>query len=125
MQTGNPWLWLVFAGLCEVVYAVAMPHTQSFTRLWPSLLAILFIGLSMFGLSVAMRSLPVGTAYAIWVGIGAGGTALVGVLALGESRDPWRVAGLALIIAGIALLKLTHKPEQGDATPKPDWEQTA
>lgn len=105
----NPWLWLVFAGLCEIVYALAMPQTRSFTRLWPSTLAITFIVLSMYGLSVAMRSLPVGTAYAIWVGIGAGGTALIGLLFLHEPRDFLRLLGIGLVVVGIALLKLSHR----------------
>lgn len=65
----------------------------------------------MYFLSVAMRSLPVGTAYAVWVGIGAGGTAFAGLLFLNESKDVWRLVGVALIIAGILLLKLTHKEE--------------
>lgn len=102
-------MWLLFAGLCEVVYAVMMPRTQSFTRFLPSVVTVLFIALSMYGLSVAVRTLPVGTAYAVWVGIGAGGTALVGLLFLGEPRDLGRLAGLALVVGGIVLLKLTHK----------------
>jgi quaternary ammonium compound-resistance protein SugE len=105
----NPWIWLVIAGLCEVVYAVAMPHTHSFTRLFPSIFTIAFIAASMYSLSLAMRSLPVGTAYAVWVGIGAGGTALVGLLFLNESKDIPRLLGIALIIVGITLVKLTHK----------------
>lgn len=105
----NPWIWLIIAGMCEVVYAVAMPYTRSFTRLLPSLFTITFIAASMYCLSLAMRSLPVGTAYAVWVGIGVGGTAVVGLLFLNESKDIGRILGLGLIIVGIALLKLTHK----------------
>lgn len=109
MPLSNPWIWLLGAGCCEIIYAVTMPHTKSFTRLWPSLFTLGFIALSMYGLSVAMRTLPVGTAYAVWVGIGAGGTALVGLFFLNESRDPLRLLGILLIIGGIVLLKLTHK----------------
>lgn len=109
MNLHNPWLWLVFAGICEVIYAVAMPHTKSFTRLLPSAFTITFIALSMYGLSVAMRSLPVGTAYAVWVGIGAGGTGLIGLLFLNEPRDLGRIVGILLVIGGIALLKLSHR----------------
>lgn len=106
---GNPWVWLLIAGMSEVVYAVTMPHTQAFTRLGPSVVTLVFIGLSMFCLSVAVKSLPVGTAYAVWVGIGAAGTALVGLLFFHESKDPWRLLGFMLILAGIVLLKMTHK----------------
>ncbi len=108
-MTKSPWFWLVVAGLCEVVYAVAMPHTRSFTRFYPSILTITFIAASMYCLSLAMKELPVGTAYAVWVGIGAGGTAIVGLLCLNESRDIGRLIGIALVIGGIVLLKLTHK----------------
>lgn len=105
----NPWVWLLFAGLCEVVYAVLMPQARSFTRPLPSAVVILFIALSMFGLSMAMKSLPVGTAYAVWVGIGAGGTALVGLFFLNEPRDLPRLLGIAMIVGGIVLLKLSHR----------------
>lgn len=108
-MTKSPWFWLVIAGCCEVVYAVAMPHTRSFTRLLPSLLTITFIGLNLYFLSLAMRSLPVGTAYAVWVGIGAGGTALAGWLFLNASREIGRLLGMVLVISGIVLLKVTHK----------------
>lgn len=92
-----------------MVYAVVMPHTRSFSRLAPSIVAVVFIGLSMYCLSLAMRSLPVSTAYATWVGIGASGTALVGMLFLGESRDLGHIGGILLIISGIIILKLSHK----------------
>lgn len=110
MRIGSPWTWLVLAGLCEIVYALAMPHTRAFTRLWPSALALSFVAASMYGLSVAARDIPIGTAYAIWVGIGAAGTALVGLFFLGESRDLWRLLSLIAIIAGIVGLKLTSSP---------------
>lgn len=109
MNSANPWLWLLFAGFCEIVYAVSMPHTRSFTRLWPSLFTLFFVGLSMYGLSVAMRTLPVGTAYAVWVGIGAGGTALIGLAFLNEPRDLGRLLGIGMVVGGIILLKITHK----------------
>ncbi|MCS7063661.1 MAG: multidrug efflux SMR transporter [Methylacidiphilales bacterium] len=105
----SPWWWVVAAGLCEVVYAVVMPQTQGFTRLWPSLFTLAFIAASMYCLSLAMRGLPVGTAYAVWVGIGACGTALVGVCFLGESRDVGRLLGIGLIVVGIVLVKLSHR----------------
>jgi quaternary ammonium compound-resistance protein SugE len=108
MREWSPWTWLVLAGLCEIVYAVAMPHTRAFTRLWPSVIALTFVAASMYGLSVAAKSIPIGTAYAVWVGIGAAGTALVGLLFLNESRDLLRIVGLLAIIGGIVALKLTH-----------------
>lgn len=108
MKTDYAWLWLLAAGLCEVVYAVTMPHTRSFTRLFPSVITLVFIALSMYGLSMAMRSIPVGTAYAIWVGIGATGTALVGLFFLNESRELARLLGIGMVIGGIILLKITH-----------------
>ncbi len=109
MNASNPWLWLLIAGTCEVIYALIMPHSKSFTRIVPSAFTILFIALSMYCLSLAMRSLPVGTAYAVWVGIGACGTAIAGIFFLQESRDPMRLIGLGLIVCGIVLLKITHK----------------
>lgn len=110
MRFGSPWTWLVLAGLCEIVYALAMPHTKAFTRLWPSVLALAFVAASMYGLSVAARDIPIGTAYAIWVGIGAAGTALIGIVVLGESRDVWRVLSLLAVVGGIVGLKLTSAP---------------
>lgn len=100
------WLLLIAAGLCEIFYAAAMPRTDGFTRLWPSLFCIAFIAASMYLLSLATRSIPVGTAYAVWVGIGAVGTAIYGMLQLGEDRSLARMACFALIIMGIVGLKL-------------------
>ena len=100
------WFFLVCAGICEIFYAAAMPRTDGFTRLGPSLFCATFIALSMYLLSLATRTIPVGTAYAVWVGIGAVGTAVYGILALGEDRGVLRLLCFALIIAGIAGLKL-------------------
>jgi quaternary ammonium compound-resistance protein SugE len=80
------WLFLIAAGLCEIFYAAAMPRTEGFTRLGPSLFCAAFIAASMYLLSLATRSIPVGTAYAVWVGIGAVGTAAYGMLFLDEDR---------------------------------------
>lgn len=107
MRIDSPWTWLIVAGLCEIVYAVAVPHTKAFTRFWPSALALTFVAGSMYGLSVAAREIPIGTAYAVWVGIGAAGTALVGILFLGESKELGRLVSLFAIVAGIVGLKLT------------------
>lgn len=100
------WLFLIAAGVCEIFYAAAMPRTEGFTRLWPSLFCGAFITASMYLLSLATRTIPVGTAYAVWVGIGAVGTALYGMLALGEDRSVARMACFGLIIMGIVGLKL-------------------
>lgn len=100
------WLFLVCAGICEIFYAAAMPRTDGFTRLGPSLFCAAFIALSMYLLSLATRSIPVGTAYAVWVGIGAVGTAAYGIFVLGEDRSLLRILCFMLIIAGIAGLKL-------------------
>ncbi len=102
---GMGWIYLALAGVAEVFYAAAMPRTDGFTRLGPSLFCILFIGISMYLLSLATRTIPVGTAYAVWVGIGAVGTALYGSLFLGEDRSFLRLMCFVLIISGIVGLK--------------------
>lgn len=101
------WFILVIAGLLEVVWAVGLKYTQGFSRLWPGVMTIVAMVASMALLSWAMKTLPVGTAYAVWTGIGAVGVAIIGVLFLGESASPARLASLALIIIGIIGLKLS------------------
>lgn len=101
------WLILVVAGLFEIVWAVGLKYTEGFTRLWPSVGTALAFVLSLGLLSWAMRELPVGTAYAVWVGIGAVGTAIVGMTLLGEAPSLVRIASLVLIVLGIAGLKLS------------------
>ena len=106
------WFHLIAAGLCEIFYAAAMPRTAGFTKLWPSLFCGAFIAASMYLLSLASRTIPVGTAYAVWVGIGAVGTAAYGMLFLGEDRSVARMACFGLIIMGIVGLKfLTLRSE--------------
>lgn len=100
------WLFLLSAGLCEIFYAAAMPRTNGFTRLWPSLFCGFFIAASMYLLSLATRTIPVGTAYAVWVGIGALGTAVYGMVFLDEDRSLARMACFGLILMGIVGLKL-------------------
>lgn len=100
------WLYLILAGTAEVFYAAAMPRTEGFTRLGPSLFCIAFIAASMYFLSLATKTIPIGTAYAIWVGIGAIGTAIYGIAALGEDRSVMRIVCFGLILAGIVGLKL-------------------
>lgn len=100
------WFYLVLAGLAEVFYAAAMPRTDGFTKLGPSLFCAVFIGASMYLLSLATRTIPIGTAYAVWVGIGALGAAAYGILVLGEDRSAVRMLCFLLILAGIVGLKL-------------------
>lgn len=103
------WLILLIAGLLEVVWAIGLKYTHGFTRLIPSLITVTAMIASVVLLSWAMKSLPVGTAYAIWTGIGAVGAAIAGMVLLGESASPARLLSLGLIVAGIIGLKLsTH-----------------
>lgn len=102
------WLILAAAGLLEVVWAVALKDADGFTRLWPSVLGLAAASLSLFMLSVALRSLPTATAYAVWVGIGIVGVALVGILALGEEASVARLGFLALILIGIGGLRVVE-----------------
>lgn len=100
------WLILVIAGLFEVVWAVGLKYTEGFTRLWPSVITAVGMAISVYLLSLALKQLPIGTAYAIWTGIGAVGTALIGIFFLGESKDIARVLSILLIVAGIVGLKI-------------------
>jgi quaternary ammonium compound-resistance protein SugE len=100
------WILLLIAGAMETVFAVALKESDGFTRLWPSVIFAVASIVSFALLSLALRSLPVGTAYAVWTGIGAAGTALVGIVMLGEPRDILRLVSIALIIAGVVGLRL-------------------
>ncbi len=102
-----PWLLLAAAGLCEMVWITAARFSDGFTRILPGLVTVLAMGASLFLLAQAVRHIPVGTAYAVWTGIGAVCTAFVGILLFGESREPMRLACIALIILGIAGLRYT------------------
>jgi quaternary ammonium compound-resistance protein SugE len=100
------WLLLVIAGVLEVGWAIGLKYTQGFTRLWPSVWTLAAMVASMALLGTAMRVLPAGTAYAVWTGIGAVGTVLLGIALLGEPATHARLACIALILAGIIGLKL-------------------
>jgi len=104
------WLTLFFAGIFEVLWAVGLKSTHGFTRLWPSVLTIVAIVTSMYLLAIASRTLPIGTAYPVWVGIGAAGAATVGMVWLGEPVSAGRLFFLALLIVAIVGLKLTGQP---------------
>jgi len=99
------WVILVVAGLFEIGWAVGLKYTEGFTRVWPTVGTVLSMVISLGLLGVAMKSLPMGTAYAIWVGVGAVGTVILGIVLLGESAHPLRLVSLALIVAGIIGLK--------------------
>jgi quaternary ammonium compound-resistance protein SugE len=101
------WIILVLAGLLEIVWAVGLKYTEGFSRLWPSLGIVAAMILSVCMLGLAMKSLPVGTAYAVWVGIGIVGTVAAGIVFLHEPANAARLISIALIIAGIVSLKLT------------------
>lgn len=103
------WLILLLAGIFEIAWAVGLKYTEGFTRLWPTIGTVAAMTISLGLLGVALRSLPLGTAYAIWTGVGTIGTALLGIALLHESADPIRLACILLIVAGIVGLKLvTH-----------------
>jgi len=102
------WLILCLAGVLEIGWAIGLKYTEGFTRFWPSVATVVSLLVSFALLGIAMRSLPVGTAYAVWVGIGAVGTAVMGMLLFGDSTEPLRLVSLGLICAGIVGLKLAH-----------------
>jgi quaternary ammonium compound-resistance protein SugE len=103
----SPWIILVLASAFEVVMALGLKWSDGFTRLGGSAVAIAGSVVSMGLLAIALRSVPVGTGYAVWTGLGAVFTALVGMTALGESRDAVRVAGIAAVVTGVVLLQLS------------------
>ena len=101
------WVYLFIAGVLEVVWAIGLKYTQGFTKLVPSLITVAGMVLSFYFLSAALKTLPLGTSYAIWTGIGAVGTVICGMLFLGEPRDLLRILFVVLIISGIIGLKVT------------------
>jgi quaternary ammonium compound-resistance protein SugE len=100
------WLLLLVAGLLEVGWAIGLKYTEGFSKLWPSVFTVFCMAASVGCLGVAVRSVPIGTGYAVWVGIGALGTAILGMALFGESRAPLRLICLGLILAGVIGLKL-------------------
>lgn len=102
----SPWVLIVLAGILETVWALGLKYSDGFTRPWPSVITAVAVTGSFILLSAAMKSLPVGTAYAVWVGIGVLGTVIFAVILLGEPVTLQRVAGIVLILAGIIALKL-------------------
>ncbi len=102
------WILLFAAGLFEIVWAYTMKESAGFTRLWPSVITLAAMLASVVLLSMAMRTLPLGTAYTVWTGIGAVGAFTVGILVLGEAATPLRIGAAALIVSGLVLLKLSE-----------------
>jgi quaternary ammonium compound-resistance protein SugE len=103
----SPWLSLGIAGVFEIVWAVGLKYTDGFSRLWPSLLTLWAMGLSLYFLAQALKTIPLGTGYAVWTGIGAAGTAILGIILFSESAALVRLLCIALIIGGIIGLRLT------------------
>jgi quaternary ammonium compound-resistance protein SugE len=102
------WILLIFAGILEIGWAIGLKYTDGFTRLWPSVWTILAMVVSMYLLALAARALPIGTAYAVWVGIGAAGTAILGMYLFSEPRDVARILCIVLIVSGVVGLKILH-----------------
>jgi quaternary ammonium compound-resistance protein SugE len=103
------WMILVLAGLLETVWAVGLKYSHGFTRPAPTAVTVVAMAASMYLLAVAVRTLPIGTAYAVWTGIGAMGAAILGMMLLGEPRHPLRLASLVLVIVGVVGLKLSTR----------------
>ncbi len=101
------WIYLFIAGIFEIGFAMGLKYSEGFTRLWPTLVMAASGGLSFYLLSVSMKSLPVGTAYAVWTGIGAAGTVVLGIAFLEESGDLLRLVSISLIVVGIVGLRIS------------------
>jgi quaternary ammonium compound-resistance protein SugE len=102
------WFILFAAGLLEIGWAIGLKYTESFTKFWPTLGTVFALVASVLLLGIAMRTLPVGTAYAVWVGIGAIGTAILGIILFNEPTDILKIVSLGFICAGVVGLKLAH-----------------
>jgi len=103
----NPWFSLAIAGVFEVAWAVGLKYTDGFSRLWPSVFTLGAMAISVYFLAVAIRTIPLGTGYAVWTGIGAAGTVILGIILFAESANLLRLVCIGLIISGIVGLKLT------------------
>jgi quaternary ammonium compound-resistance protein SugE len=101
------WVYLLVAGVLEIGFAFGLKYSEGFTRLWPTIGMAISGALSFYLLSVSLKTLPVGTAYAVWTGIGASGTAILGILILSESSDLFRMLSILLIVVGVVGLQLT------------------
>ncbi|HEY4100494.1 MAG TPA: quaternary ammonium compound efflux SMR transporter SugE [Gemmatimonadales bacterium] len=106
MTESRAWIFIIVAGLLEMVWAVGIKYSNGFSRPLPTVITVIAMLASMWLLAQAIRVLPAGTSYAVWVGIGAVGTAILGIVLLGESRQPLRLLSIAVIVAGIVGLRL-------------------
>jgi quaternary ammonium compound-resistance protein SugE len=107
------WWLLLLAGLLEIAWAVGLKYTEGFTRPWPTALTVLGLAASMVCLALAVRTIPIGTGYAVWTGIGAVGTVILGIILFDESRAASRLLFIAVILIGIVGLKVTASPPAG------------
>ena len=105
------WIILIVAGLFETVWAVSMKYSEGFTRLWPSVITAVAMVISLYLLAVALRTLPLGTAYTVWTGIGALGTVIYGITVFGESKDLLKMIFVMMILGGIVGLKIVSDKE--------------
>lgn len=103
----NAWIWLLVAGLFEIQWAVTLKYTEGFTRLWPSVFCLLGMIISVYGLAIAQKTLPLGTSYAVWVGIGILGAAIFGMVLFNEPKTLIRIGFIVLILIGIIGLKVS------------------
>ncbi len=101
------WIYVLVAGVFEIVWITGIKYADGFTRLWPSVGTVVAMSVSMVCLSLAVRAIPIGTAYAVWTGIGAAGAAIVGMILFNESRDVGRLLFIGLIVSGVVGLKLS------------------
>ncbi|MEA5110036.1 Spermidine export protein MdtJ [bioreactor metagenome] len=116
------WIILIIAGIFETVWAVSLKYSEGFTRLWPSVVTVVAMAISLYLLALSLKTLPLGTAYAVWTGIGAVGAVTYGIVAMGESRDLLKILFVMMILGGIVGLRATAgktsasaKAEQGQA----------
>ena len=103
------WVYLTVAGILEIVWASSMKHSEGFTRIWPTIISLVGMVASMILLSMAMKTLPLGTAYSVWTGIGAAGAFIFGIVILGEEASVGRILAAMLIVSGLILMKLSDK----------------
>ena len=101
------WMYLVIAGVFEIVWAIGLKYTDGFTRVWPSIVTVMAMIASFYFLAQALKTIPVGTGYAVWTGIGAAGTAILGIILFAESTALLRLVSLVLIVTGIVGLKVS------------------
>lgn len=109
------WILLIIAGLFETVWVVSLKYSEGFTKLWPSVITIVAMAISIYLLAISMKSLPLGAAYAVWTSIGAIGAVIFGVVFFGESRDLLKIVFIAMIIGGIVGLKVISSKESKSA----------